>query len=137
MKLIVSRSIFLSLMLSLMLTASDWAIATHWQSTAKPRVETSSNTCVPVGRLISVHGRVQLKRRQTWLNYQPTDAGAVLCLGDLLQPAKRAKAIVQCANPKQNPWIVPNDVPSGAAQGCNSPDRPIYTLTGAIIPTRD
>ncbi len=136
MKLIVSRSIFLSLMLSLMLTASDWAIATHWQPTAKPIVETSSNTCVPVGRLISVHGRVQLKR-QTWLNYQPTDAGAVLCLGDLLQPAKGAKAIAQCANPKQNPWIVPNDVPSGAAQGCSPPERPIYTLTGAIIPTRD
>ena len=136
MKLIVSRSIFLSLMLSLMLTASDWAIATHWQSTAKPIVETSSNACVPVGRLISVQGRVQLKR-QTWLNYQPTDGGALLCLGDLLQPAKEAKAIVQCANPKQNPWIVPNDVPSGAAQGCSPPEQPIYTLTGAIIPTRD
>lgn len=136
MKLIVSRSIFLSLMLSLMLTASDWAIATRWQPTAKPIVETSSNTCVPVGRLISVQGRVQLKH-QAWLNYQPTDAGAVLCLGDLLQPVKGAKAIVQCANFKQNPWIVPNDVPSGAAQGCSPPERPIYTLTGAIIPTRD
>ena len=136
MKLIVSRSIFLSLVLSLMLTASDWAIATHWQPTAKLIVETSSNACVPVGRLTSVQGRVQLKR-QAWLNYQPTDAGAVLCLGDLLQPAKGAKAIVQCANLKQNPWIVPNEMPSGAAQGCSPPDRPIYTLTGAIVPTRD
>lgn len=135
MKLIVSRLIFLSLMLSLMPIKSEVAIASIWLSTSKPIVETS-NTCERVGKLISVEGRVQLKR-QGWTNYHPINAGAELCHGDLLQPAQRANVIVLCTNPKQNPWIVPNNVPSGAAQGCSPPARPIYTLTGAITPTRD
>lgn len=122
--------IFLSLML-----ISQEAIAAHWH-TAKPLASPSSNACLGVGKLISVQGRVQLKR-QGWLNYQPIDSGAVLCLGDLLQPAKGAKVVVECAHSNQNYWIVPNGVPSGATMGCHSPDEPIHTITGSITPTRD
>lgn len=133
MKLSVSRSIVLSLMLII----SDWAITAHWQSATKPIVvNTSSNTCVRVGELISVQGRVELKRKG-WLNYHPIDAGVVLCRGDLLQPAKESRVIVKCADLEQNSWILAQGVPSGAAMGCHFPDEPTSTITGPIIPTRN
>ena len=131
MKLSVSRSIVLSLMLII----SDWAAA-DWQSAVKLIVNTSSNTCVRVGELISVQGRVQLKRKG-WLNYRPIDAGVVLCRGDLLQPAKESRVIVKCADLEQNSWILAQGVPSGAAMGCHFPDEPTSTITGPIIPTRN
>lgn len=130
MKRSVSILIFLSLMLIL-----QAAIATHWQSAAKPVASPSSNSCVRVGKLISVLGRVQLKR-QGWLNYYPIDAGAVLCLGDLLHPVKGAKVVVECTHTNQT-WILPNGVPSSATIGCDSLDQPIHTITRPIIPTRD
>jgi hypothetical protein len=119
-----------------MLIISDWAIAAHWQSATKPIANTSSNTCVRVGELISVQGRVQLKRKG-WLKYHPINAGVVLCRGDLLQPAKESRVIVKCADLEQNSWIVAQGVPSGAAMGCHFPDEPTFTITGPIIPTRN
>lgn len=131
MKRSFSSLIFLSLML-----ISQEAIATYWQSAAKPVPETSSNTCVRVGKLISVKGRVQLKR-QGWLNYYPIDSGTVLCFGDLLQPVQGAKVVVECTHNKQNSWILPNGVPSSATIGCDSLDEPLHTITGPITPTRN
>ena len=125
----MKRSVSISLVLSLMLTATDWLTATLAR-------EVSNDTCSPVGRLINVQGKVELKRKW-WLEYQPTTVGAVLCLGDLLRPAKEAKVIVQCADLNQNPWNVPAGVPSGAAMGCRPPEEPIHTITGPITPTRD
>ncbi|MBD0363728.1 MAG: tetratricopeptide repeat protein [Coleofasciculus sp. C3-bin4] len=98
-------------------------------------VETKANSCVQVGRLISVRGSVQLKR-QAWSDYHPTAIGAVLCLGDLLRPAKGARVIVQCADPNQNPWTVPDGVPSGVANGCREPSKPRYNPSSPIPPTR-
>lgn len=132
MKLSVSRSIVLSLMLII----SDWAGAASWQSAAKPIVNPLSNTCVRVAELISVQGRVQLKRKG-WFNYRPINAGVVLCRGDLLQPAKESRVIVKCADLEQNSWILAQGVPSGAAMGCHFPDEPTSTITGPIIPTRN
>lgn len=132
----MKRSVSIAIVLSLMLAATDRVIASHRESTATHAVEASSDTCVPVGRLISVQGEVQLKRK--WLpDYHPTAVGAVLCLGDLLEPAKGARVVVQCADPNQNPWTVPSGVPSGAAIGCRPSDEPIHTITGPITPTRD
>jgi hypothetical protein len=119
-----------------MLAATDWAIASNWKPTATLAAKVSTDTCVSVGRLISVQGEVQLKR-QKWLDYHPTAVGAVLCLGDLLRPAKGSRVMVHCADPNQNLWTVPDGVPSGAAIGCREPDEPIYTITGPITPTRD
>lgn len=78
---------------------------------------------------------MQLKR-QGWLNYYPIDAGAVLCLGDLLQPVLGAKVVVEFTHTNQT-WIVPNGVPSGATMGCDSLDEPLHTITGSITPTRN
>lgn len=79
---------------------------------------------------------MQIKRKD-WSNYHPTFVGAELCLGELLQPALKAKVIVQCTDPEQNLWTVPDGVPSGAAIGCRPPDKPIHTITGPITPTRN
>lgn len=133
----MKRPLSLSILLSLMLTATEWAIASNWKSSATLATEASTNTCVPVGRLISVQGEVQLKRQER-SDYHSTAIGAVLCLGDLLRPAKGARVVVHCADPAdQNPWTVPDGVSSGAAIGCREPDEPIHTITGPITPTRD
>lgn len=132
----MKRSVSIPILLSLILTATDWVTASYGAPTATLAVEASSDTCKPVGRLISVQGKVQLKRKSL-PNYHPTAVGAVLCLGDLLQPAKGARVMVQCAEPNQNPWTVPDGVPSGAAIGCRPPNEPIHTITGPITPTRD
>lgn len=99
-------------------------------------VKTSVSECVRVGALVSMQGKVVLKRKE-WLNYRPTDVGTVLCRGDLLQPLKGTKAIVQCAESELSYWVVPDGIPSGAAMGCRSPDKLLHTITGPITPTRD
>lgn len=125
----------ISIVLSLMLTGTNWAIATYGKSTAPLAVEASTNTCVRVGRLISVQGEVLLKRKG-WSDYHATAVGAVLCLSDLLRPAKGARAVIQCSDPDQNSWTLPNGMQSGVASGCRPPDEPIFTPTGPIAPTR-
>lgn len=120
------------IILSLLLLVID----SQQEAKARPTVEASTNICVHVGRLISVQGRMELKR-QEWLTYHPANVGAALCQGDLLQPAKGARAIVQCADPSQNPWSVVSSLPSSAAAGCRPPDEPAYTTTQPITPTRD
>lgn len=132
----MKRSFSISIVLSLMLAATDWAIASNWQPTATLAREASTYTCVSVGRLINVQGEVQLKR-QGRPDYHSTAVGGVLCLGDLLRPAKGSRVTVHCADPTQNLWTVPDGVPSGAAIGCREPDEPIHTITGPITPTRD
>lgn len=125
-----------SILLSLMLTSGDWVTVSQGKSTTMLATEVSNDTCFRVGRLISVQGKVQLKRK--WLpDYHSTAVGAVLCLGDLVRPAKGARVMVQCAEPNQNPWTVPDGVPSSAAIGCRPPEEPIHTITGPITPTRD
>lgn len=130
----MKRSVSSSIFLSLILASANWAIASNGKSTAMVAVTPSTDTCVRVGRLISVEGKVQIKR-QIWSEYHPTAVGAVLCFGDLLQPAKGAKVIVQCADPNQM-WTVPQGMVSGATIGCSPPDEPIHTITGPITPTR-
>lgn len=132
----MKHSVLSSIALGLMLAVADGAIASNWKFTATLAVQASTDTCVTVGRIVSVQGEVQLKRKG-WSDYHPTALGAVLCLGDLLQPAKEAQVVVHCADPNQNPWTVPDGVPSGAAIGCRPPDEPIHTITGPITPTRD
>lgn len=121
-------SIFVGLIL-----LGDW-IATSYRLSALA-VEPPDN-CVHVGRIISVQGQVQLMRKD-WSNYHPTSVGTELCRGDLLLSARRATVIVQCADPSQNLWTVPESRPSGAAEGCRPPKEPIHTLTKPIIPSRD
>ncbi|MBG1262923.1 hypothetical protein, partial [Nostoc commune] len=124
-----------SIVLSLLLTATDWVSVDYKEFAATQAVEASTD-CVRTGRIISIQGKVQLKRKE-WSDYHTTFVGTELCLGDLLQPALKAKVIVQCTDPNQNLWTVPNGMPSGAALGCRPPDKPIYTITGPITPSRD
>ncbi len=130
----MKRRVLRSIVLTLMLVVTDRAIAYPRESTATLAVKVSSDTCVPVGRLISVQGQVQLKRTG-WSVYHPTAVGARLCLRDLLQLAKGAKAIVKCAEPAQNPWTVPEGT-WGVGNGCREPRERRYTLPGPISPTR-
>lgn len=116
----------------LLLVATPAIVANQKKAIAKP----ASSSCVHLGRLVSIRGQVQLKRRN-WSNYRPTTIGAALCQGDLLQPNRAARAVVQCADPNQNLWIVPDDIPSGVASGCHPPTQPVYTTTQPITPTRD
>lgn len=128
----MKRSMSISIVLSLMLTAIDWVSASHGQSTAKLAVAASTDSCIQVGRIVSVQGEVQLKRKG-WSDYHPTAVDALLCLGDLLRPAKGARVVVDCADPNQNSWTVPQGVPSGAAIGCRPRDKPIHTITGPLF----
>lgn len=105
-------------------------------STTALAAEASNNTCVHIGRLISIQGEVELKREE-WPQYRQTFVGAVLCVGDLLRPSQGATAVVQCADPSQNLWSLNPGVPSRAASGCRPPDTPIKTITNWITPTRD
>ena len=116
----------------LLLVATPAIIANQKKVVAKP----ASNSCVHLGRLVSIRGQVQLKR-QNWSSYRSTAIGAALCQGDLLQPNRGARAIVQCADPNQNLWIVPDNIPSGVASGCHLPTQPVHTTTQPITPTRD
>jgi len=124
--------ISVSTVLSLLLASSDWISISSWHTA----IAASPYACVPVGRLISAEGEVQLKR-QEWSGYHPIAVGAVLCLGDLLRPAKGARVTVSCADPNQNLWTVRAGVISGAASGCRPPAQPIHTITGPITPTRN
>ncbi len=132
MKRLGSISIFLSLLLSL----ADGSAISYKKSVATPALEPSTNVCVHVGRIISVQGVVWLKR-QGWPEYHLTASGAPLCLGDRLQLAFGARAIVQCADPSQNLWTVPGREILSAASGCPPPTKPAYTLTHPITPTRE
>ncbi len=123
----VRRSSSIPIIFSLLLLITD-----RQQATAVP----SANSCVHVGRIISVEGKVELKR-QEWLSYHPASLGAALCQGDRLRSAKGARAIVQCANSDQNLWTVTASLLSSAAIGCRPPNQPINTLNAPIIPTRD
>lgn len=127
MKLSLTISIFVGLILS-----ADWVGISYRPSLA---VE-NPDTCTHVGRIVSIQGQVQLKRKD-WSDYHPTAVGAELCLGDLLRPALGAKAIVQCADPNQNSWTVPDGIASGAAEGCRSPKQPLHTIRKPINFTRN
>ena len=133
----MKRRVSISIVLGLTLTAIDWGTASNWQPNATLAVEVSTNTCNnPVGRLISVQGAVQLKRRGR-SDYHSTAVGTELCLGDVVRAAKGARAIVQCSDPNQNPWTVPEGVPSGVANGCREPNKPRFRVPGPITPSRD
>lgn len=126
------RSDSILIIVSLLLLVTD----SQQEARARPTVEASTNSCVHVGRLISVQGKVEHKR-QEWSNYHPATVGVALCQGDQLRPAKGARAIVQCADLSQNPWTVVSSLSSGAAVGCRPSDEPAYTTTQPITPTRD
>ncbi|WP_009630168.1 hypothetical protein [Synechocystis sp. PCC 7509] len=59
---------------------------TQQEVTATPSENKQNNTCVRVGQLISVQGRVEIKRKK-WLNYHPVTIGTTLCQGDLIRPS--------------------------------------------------
>lgn len=120
----------------LMLTATGWAATSVAAEPSRLTGEAPTNACTHVGRVISIQGEVKLKR-QAWADYHPTAIGAELCLGDWLQPAFRARVTVQCVDPTQNLWTVPNGKASGATSGCRQPNSPSSTLTRPITPTRD
>lgn len=99
---------------------------------------TSQETSVSsglVGWIIEVEGEVLLKRKG-WSDYQSTTVGAELYPGDLLQPAPRARVLVQCANGKTI-WHVPDGMVSGVANGCPPQTIPVSRARGDIIPPRD
>lgn len=99
--------------------------------------ETSQETSVSsglVGWIIEVDGEVLLKRKG-WSNYQPTTVGAELYPGDLLQPATRARVLVQCANGKTI-WHVPDGMVSGATNGCPPQTVFVPRARGDLIPPR-
>lgn len=128
--------ISLLIVFSCIMTASDWVIAITRSHTKALAVDAAPSTCIHLGRLISIQGQVQLKRKY-WSDYHPTAVGAELCFGDLLRPVQGTKAIVQCADPHQNFWTVPDGVISGAVEGCRPPKKPIHTITKPINPTRE
>ncbi|MCC5624280.1 lipopolysaccharide assembly protein LapB [Nostoc sp. CHAB 5715] len=131
----MKRSLSISIVLNLLLTTTNWVSASYETSTATQAVEAPTD-CEHVGRIIEIQGYVRLKRKE-WRDYHRTFVGTKLCLGDLLQPVSKAKVIVQCTDPEQNLWTVPNGMPSGAANGCPPPYELIYRPTGPIPPTRD
>jgi hypothetical protein len=61
--------------------------------------------------------------------------GAELYPGDLLQPAPRARVLVQCANGKTI-WHVPDGMVSGTTNGCPPQTIPVSRPRGDIIPPR-
>lgn len=87
-----------------------------------------------VGWIIEVEGKVLLKRKE-WSDYQPTTVGAELYPGDLLQPAPRARVLVQCANGKTI-WQVPDGMVSGVTNGCPPQIVFVPRARGDIIPPR-
>lgn len=129
--------ITLAILISSMLTFLDWISISQSKQTLVLAVDTPTDTCVHLGRLISVQGQVQL-RRKGWSDYHQASVGAELCAGDLLLPARGTRALVQCANlSQQNLWHVPDGITSNAVSGCRPPGEPIYTLTHPITRTRD
>lgn len=128
--------ILIKIFFGLLLVAMDGTIANQKKVIAEPTSKISTNSCVHVGRLVSIQGKLQLKR-QNWSEYQPTAIGSVLCQGDLIQSTKGTRAIVQCTDSNQNLWIVPAGLTSGVKSGCQPPDEPVYTRTRPIPPTRE
>lgn len=126
------RSVFVPIIFNLLLLVT----LTQRKVTAMPSAIKRTNTCVRVGQLISVQGQVEIKRKK-WLNYYPVTLGTTLCQGDLIRPIKDAKAVVQCADPDQNLWVVPKFLLSGVNISCRPADEPIFTIDGPITPTRD
>ncbi|MBW4637639.1 MAG: hypothetical protein KME05_05275 [Gloeocapsa sp. UFS-A4-WI-NPMV-4B04] len=126
----------LTIFFSLLLITTDGGIANQKKVVAETTSKVSTNSCVHVGRLVTIQGKLQLKR-QNWSEYQPTAIGSVLCQGDLIQSTKGTRAIVQCTDSNQNLWIVPAGLTAGVESGCQPPDEPVYTRTRPIPPTRD
>lgn len=133
----VKRGLALRVFFSLLLLIGiDGLIANQKGVAATPITEISDSTCIHLGRTISIQGEVLLKRRG-WQDYHPTAVGAELCQGDLLQPSKGTRAYVQCVDPDQNLWKVPDGASSSIDNGCHPPKKPIHTIPGPITPTRD
>lgn len=128
----MKRSILISMVLAL--TAIDWLVVSHTNPSVTQAAKVPNTTCVHVGRLVDIQGKVQLKRKE-WLGYHPASIGTELCVGDFVQPAKGAKVLVQCADLDQNLWIVPGSLPSSAANGCRPPNETIFSMTEPIIRT--
>lgn len=126
----------LTIFFGLLSVATDGAIANQKKAIAEPTGKVSTNSCVHLGRLVSIQGKIHLKR-QNWSGYQSAAIGTVLCQGDLIQPTKGTRAIVQCTDPDQNLWIVPAGLPAGVESGCYPTNELKYTITAPIIPTRD
>ena len=87
-----------------------------------------------VGWILQATGEVLLKRKQ-WSDYQSTTVGAELYPGDLLQPARGAIVLVQCADGR-TVWPVPEGMISGATNGCPPQSVAISRRSGDIIPPR-
>lgn len=126
----------ITILFGLLLVATDETVVNQRKAIAEPTSKVSANSCVHVGRLVSSQGKVQLKR-QTWSGYQPITIGTVLCQGDVLRPAQGTRAIVQCADPDQNLWTVPDGVSAGIESSCHPTNEPKYTISAPIVPTRD
>lgn len=132
----MKHSVSISMLLSIALTSANWVTSGYGNATTPVANEVSNNTCAAVGRLVSVQGKVRLQR-QGRSDYHPISVGAVLCVGDLLWPTKGATVVVHCTDPDANFWTVPSGRLSSAVSGCPSPDEPIHTITGPIVPTRN
>ncbi|MBG1263715.1 hypothetical protein, partial [Nostoc commune] len=65
-----------SIVLSLLLTATDWVSVDYKEFAATQAVEASTD-CVRTGRIISIQGKVQLKRKE-WSDYHTTFVGTEL-----------------------------------------------------------
>ena len=87
-----------------------------------------------VGWILQATGEILLKRKE-WSDYQPTTVGAKLYPGDLLQPLRGARVVVQCADGR-TVWPVPEGMISGATNGCPPQSVPISRRRGDIIPPR-
>lgn len=132
----VKHKASVTLFFSLLLMAFGKMLSTQKQTMATPPAKSLDNSCIHIGRIISIQGEVQM-RRIGWGSYHPIANGASLCEGDLLQPTEGTKAIVQCADIAQNLWILPDDELSSVNSGCRPPKKPIYSISVPITPTRD
>jgi len=125
-----SISIFLCL-----LSLVEIIVSTR-KSTASQIINVLNDSCVQLGRIVSIQGGVELKRKE-WSNFHPTDVGAELCVGDLIRSAPGARAIVYCVDPTSNLWTVTDGKPLSVTSSCRLPDQPAYTPIEPITPSRD
>ena len=124
------------LLFNLLLIAFGETLSIEKPTTAMPTPERLDNSCIHIGRVISIQGEVQM-RRKGWGSYHPIADGTELCSGDLLEPSNGTKAIVQCADLALNLWILPDDELSSVNSGCRPSKKPTYSISVPITPTRD
>ena len=104
-------------------------------STSETASETAqgNNTAVDeagVNLLVSVHGIIQLKRRE-WADYYRTDFGSLLHAGDLLQVGADSNAVILCNGLRTRQ--IPGGSPVGLNNICPPAEEAILVRSGVLV----